>query len=250
MRRTIFILCLILTSGTLLAKDANRSVGIQAGFTQPTYRLNSPTSFGESQSHTDARTMNGFKIGLVYDENLIAGFGFSLGLNYTFAAGQSAWADYGYEPSGKTTLLSTIDYRTQYRYHQGEVFVDWQYKFEIAQRTFLMLYTGPTLQVASYKADDQYRNKDGSALTMSVTHTSYAAEQDAYIRPLNVTWGIGAGFQFDRYFIRGGYDFGIMNPYKEITFNALRKDGDDRWTRGRLDQWQVKVGVYLWQQND
>ena len=79
---------------------------------------------------------------------------------------------------------------------------------------------------------------------------SYQDQQDKYLRRLNVTWGVGAGFQYKRYFLRGGYDFGIINPYKAITFNALDGAlfaGDDRWTRGRLDQWQIKMGLYLWQ---
>jgi hypothetical protein len=42
--------------------------------------------------------------------------------------------------------------------------------------------------------------------------------------------------------VRGGYDFGILNPYKEDQF-----EGKDINTRGRFDQWQIKVGMYLWE---
>jgi hypothetical protein len=65
---------------------------------------------------------------------------------------------------------------------------------------------------------------------------------DMSLKRLNVTWGVGAGFQYDRYFLRGGYDFGIINPNKERSFV-----GHDAYTRGRFDQWQIKVGMYLWQ---
>jgi hypothetical protein len=57
---------------------------------------------------------------------------------------------------------------------------------------------------------------------------------------LNVTWGVGAGFQYKRYFLRGGYDFGLMNPYKHSDF------ANEKHTRGRLDQWNIRLGVYLW----
>mgnify|MGYP003456251769 FL=1 len=57
---------------------------------------------------------------------------------------------------------------------------------------------------------------------------------------LNVTWGVGAGLQYKRYFLRGGYDFGLINPYKSDMF-----DGFDIYTRGRFDQWQIKLGMYL-----
>ena len=64
---------------------------------------------------------------------------------------------------------------------------------------------------------------------------------DEDLRRLNITWGVGAGFQYQRYFLRGGYDFGLFNPYKNQQF-----EGTDRYTRGRLDQWSVKIGMYLW----
>ena len=51
---------------------------------------------------------------------------------------------------------------------------------------------------------------------------------------------IGAGFQDKRYFLRGGYDFGLINPYKNADFV------NGNHTRGRLDQWSIKLGVYLW----
>ena len=63
---------------------------------------------------------------------------------------------------------------------------------------------------------------------------------DQTFRHLNITWGLGAGFQYKRYFLRGGYDFGLLNPYKNTDFeNGIH-------TRGRLDQWEIKIGMYLW----
>ena len=59
---------------------------------------------------------------------------------------------------------------------------------------------------------------------------------------LNITWGVGAGFQYKRYFLRGGYDFGLINPYKSADFaNGVH-------TRGRFDQWSIKLGAYFWYQ--
>ena len=67
------------------------------------------------------------------------------------------------------------------------------------------------------------------------------AGTDYALKRINVTWGIGAGFQYDRYFLRGGYDFGLINPYVSQTFT-----GQDVYTRGRFDQWQIKLGIYFW----
>ena len=65
-------------------------------------------------------------------------------------------------------------------------------------------------------------------------------ENDEALKRLNITWGVGAGFQYKRYFVRGSYDFGLINPYKNIDFE------NGNHTRGRLDQWSVKIGAYLW----
>ena len=84
-----------------------------------------------------------------------------------------------------------------------------------------------------------FRSYNQNASNETITKDS----QNKYdnLKVLNVTWGLGAGLQYQRYFVRGGYDFGIVNPYKEQMFA-----GHDIYTRGRFDQWQIKLGIYLW----
>ncbi|MCR4664029.1 MAG: hypothetical protein K5660_01525 [Paludibacteraceae bacterium] len=252
MRKTVLIALTVLLSAALWAEDVTHSFGFQIGFAEPVYRLNTPTIMGESKDHYENTIMNGFKIGAVYDGNIIGGFGFMMGINYTFATGRSAWNDYDYTQTGAKTLIPVFQYSTTRIYNQGEIFVDWHYKFEIAKQTYLILYSGPTIQYGGYKATDYFRliATGSTSVEMTKVFCSYEDQQDEYLRHLNVTWGVGAGFQYKRLFLRGGYDFGIINPYKEISFNALDGTlyaGDDRHTRGRLDQWQIKIGMYLWQ---
>jgi hypothetical protein len=130
-------------------------------------------------------------------------------------------------------------------YHQLEIPVDWQYKFEIADKTYLILYTGPTLQLGlSYKQSTRTQMSPNGDIA-SVDADRYTQKSVFALKRLNVTWGVGAGFQYDRYFLRGGYDFGILNPYKEATFQV--SDEYSPYTRGRFDQWQIKIGMYLWE---
>ena len=124
-----------------------------------------------------------------------------------------------------------------------EIPIDWQYKFEIAKRTWIILYTGPTLQCGLDLTSKLYKTNNGKEITLEKDNSFYSEDmKDKELKRINVTWGLGAGFQYDRYFLRGGYDFGLINPYKERSFV-----GHDAYTRGRFDQWQIKVGVYLWQ---
>jgi hypothetical protein len=128
-----------------------------------------------------------------------------------------------------------------------EIPVDWQYKFEIAQNTWLILYTGPTLQCGLTFKDKWYIRSDNTSNAFTHEENLYSEEDmaDYALKRLNVTWGIGAGFQYERYFLRGGYDFGLINPYKAQSFNVSEEHRP--YTRGRFDQWQIKLGMYLWE---
>ena len=241
---TLVIACMAVS---MWAKEMPKSgFGIQIGWARPIIRLNSPDLSYPKDSMVNTVKLYGFKVGLVYDVSYIAGFGSTIGLNYTFGVNNSKWKSdnpaYGQYPKTRTVI----------NYHQMELFVDWQYKFEIAKETYLMLYTGPTLQYGitfGMRVDKQ--NED--LITGKVTtengdwFNAYDTEnKNNDLRQLNITWGIGAGFQYKRYFLRGGYDFGLMNPYKNRQFVDAAGETMDRNTRGRMDQWNIRLGVYLW----
>ena len=231
--KRILSICLLLSSIVAFAQaESHHAVGVQVGFAQPISRLNLPVP--EKKTELIPTTFNGFKVGVVYEETIVKGFGYTLGLNYTFGATTSPWKKIG-----------AMDYprsQTQEMYHQLEIPVDWQYKFEIADKTYLILYTGPTLQLGlSYKQSNHTQLIPNGDIT-SVDVDRYTQESVFALDRLNVTWGVGAGLQYDRWFLRGGYDFGIINPYKKDQF-----DGKDIHPRGRFDQWQIKIGMYLWE---
>ena len=220
----IFVCCNIL----LIHAEAPQYIGLQAGFTQPITRLNAPNAGMEKQLNPTA--YNGFKTGVIYDATLVKGFGYTIALNYTFGENHTEWKKVG-----------TNDYprqSTRSYYHQLELPVDWQYKFRIAQNTWFILYSGPTLQYGlSFSKNTHKQTTPNGDIAVS----RYDRFND--FKHLNVTWGVGAGLQFNRYFLRGGYDFGLINPYKAEKF--IVSDDYQPYTRGRFDQWQVKLGVYL-----
>lgn len=259
MKKVFFTLMAVcLASGAMAVDLPKQGFGLQIGWAQPIIRLNSPDN-PESAKDSLANTirLKGFKVGLVYDASYIAGFGSTIALNYTFGLQHSKWKSmypYSDYPRTRTTIM----------YHQIELSVDWQYKFEIAKETYLMLYTGPTLQCGvafDMRLDQQnedipsgeietiegdWKNaykvdKEDKIPVKDPTGKTHVPADNA-IRRLNITWGVGAGFQYKRYFLRGGYDFGLINPYRNADFAG----GNQAHTRGRYDQWQIKLGVYLW----
>ncbi len=233
--KRIVMLCIIVASAAMAYSQSY--VGVNVGYAQPITRLNLPVMGKESV--LNPTTYNGMKVGVVYDVTLIKGLGVSMGLNYTMGGNATDW-------KSKSSSIKYPQERSHGWYHQLEIPVDWQYKFQIAKDTWLMLYTGPTLQCGLSLQKKNYVN-DGKTVEMNAknpTDNLYDAEDTGVfaLKRLNVTWGVGAGFQYERYFLRGGYDFGIINPYKVDSFT-----GQDIYTRGRFDQWQVKLGMYLWQ---
>ena len=106
-----------------------------------------------------------------------------------------------------------------------------------------MLYTGPTLQCGlTFNQKTHKQIQPDGDIDISVNN-KYDSQNINALKRINVTWGIGAGLQYERYFVRGGYDFGIINPYKAQVFNVT--DDYHPYTRGRFDQWQLKFGMYL-----
>ena len=226
------LMCLSL--GAWAVEKPKQGFGFQIDWAQPILRINRPATSNLNDSLKVAIKMNGFKVGVVYDASYIAGFGSTIGINYTFGVYTSKWASEG--------IYSEYPrIRQHITYHQLELFVDWQYKFEIAKETYLILYTGPTLQCG---IDFDMRVDRQMDYDQQVEHFYYdgykSDDPDESFKRLNVTWGVGAGFQYRRYFLRGGYDFGLMNPYKHADFS------NEKHTRGRLDQWNIRLGVYLW----
>ena len=221
--------------------------GIQIGWAQPILRLNSPDAIYPKDSLINTVKLNGFKVGVVYDGSFVKGFGASIGMNYTFGMSNSGWKSQnsGYNEFPQERRLIT--------YQELELYVDWQYKFEIAKETYLMLYTGPTIQCGLAFSMRNDIRKETYPLSGEII-TVYGERQSSYktdepnekLKRFNVTWGVGAGFQYKRYFLRGGYDFGLINPYAATQFVDLLDNPIDRNTRGRLDQWNIKLGIYLW----
>ena len=191
--------------------------------------------------------MNGFKVGFVWDATFIKGFGSMVGLNYTFGTHDTGWQQ-------EFELSKYPQIKEQSFYHQLELFVDWQYKFQIAGNTYIILYTGPTIQAHLSLTTKEFERTitNQNSTSKDINRYDYNDEQlHTDYKRFNVTWGIGVGFQYDRYYIRGGYDFGLVNPFKIGDFNEAfgniygeNKDSG-RATRGRTDQWSIKIGVFF-----
>lgn len=233
MKRNLAIVMTLLLSMTMWAQEGKQAVGFQVGFAETDYRLNAYSTLDEkAKTKLNRSALDGLKLGIVYEAGYWKGMGMMMGLNYTFgAANKKTNTVEGFNGNYSTDLWT----KTTSIYHQMEIFVDWQYKFEIAKNTYVILYSGPTIQC------NMVYKKNLTEHTPLLEVEKQVNMMDD-LKRINVTWGVGAGFQYERYFLRGGYDFGLMNPYRAVDFGE-----GTYYTRGRQDQWQIKLGMFLWQ---
>lgn len=250
MKKYIFAAMLLIISAGAFAQhseytDGDSHIGFNIAYANPTLR----ETLYKDQEKATVTSLNGIKAGVVYETSIVKGFGLQLGLNYTFGTKLG-------KLTGKNEAGTTFKSKEDIMYHQIEIPVDWQYKFEVAKETYLLLYTGPTIEMGLGFSKNTTRQQINPATgkieditlkqdlykQMYANKTDYDEDgiADKY-RRLNVTWGVGAGFQYQRYFIRGGYDFGIFNPYNDVFNN-----NSDFRQKARFDQWSLKLGIYLW----
>ena len=178
MKRIKIILCTLYTVlfpfvASHAADMPKQGFGIQIGWAQPILRLNSPNIAYPKDSLVNTVKLNGFKVGVVYDGSFVKGFGSSIGLNYTFGMSNGGWKSRnpGFNEYPKDRTLIT--------YQELELYVDWQYKFEIAKETYLMLYTGPTIQCGlAFSMRNVTRMQD--FMTGDIT-TTYGEKNSAYL---------------------------------------------------------------------
>ncbi len=223
-----------------IAKTKMGGVGFQLGFARDLLRERKGDN--ETKKFPYLTALNGIKAGVVYDATIIKGFGVSMALNYTIAGAQ----DRSWRKQYDNQIGAYPQVKDSYLFQSVELPIDWQYKFEIAKETYLILYSGPTIQYNFYLKQTQHYKATATTEVQKnhFNHYEIDADKDGTndYTQLNITWGIGAGFQYQRYFLRGGYDFGIYSPYKDRFIDDKGKYND-----GRLDQWSLKIGMYFWE---
>lgn len=245
MKKFLAFVFVLVVAGEIVAQE--QALGLQIGYSQPSLR--EPKAGTYSTKDISNKTLyKGFNVGLAYEGTIIQGFGAFFSLDYTFGADVNDW-----KPLYSNQLVPRT--RDKASYHGLSVRADWQYKFAVAKETYLLLYTGPVIGVnLSMKNTKETEIMDASMtkvdhVDQKVYNRLTENNQELYPQLLryNIQWGVGAGFQYQRYYIRGGYDFGITNEFKYKYVTEVEGQTLEMRNRCRLDNWHVSLGIYLWQ---
>ena len=188
---------------------------IEAGYVQLNHRT----------QDTSAVYLHGLRVGATVD--------FVLPHNFSIQTGAFATLTYGVNnqhwPSISTNPNGTMDYENAQKnilkhnilQLQLTIPVRAYYNITLWKELSMFFFAGPQLQIG-------LTNYDWIKNNMSATTTQWIESQgiktnnhDRYIdkelHRTNIQFGIGGGFEWDRYRLQAGYDFGLNNIYRTPT---------------------------------
>ena len=157
--------------------------------------------------------LNGVRLGATFTFNLPLHFGLQTGLLYTLVYGtnEQHWRSMD-APSVQTEYI-----RHRVLEHSFAVPVRVYYTIPLWKQLNLLFYTGPQLYIGA--AENDYMETHLSEGTKNwldgqgIPTEAYDRMANDLIRA-NIQWGLGAGLEWDRYRLQGGYDFGLNNLVK------------------------------------
>ena len=228
------LLAVVAATTAILAEQPTerQHLGFEIGYNRPLLR----ESTAASTKLANTISMNGMKVGVVYDASIFKGFGTYLGVYYNVANTYTKWQD----GAGLTKYPQT---REQYLTHSIDIPVNLQYRFPIADDTYLIVYTGPSFEYAfSLRQSSYTRTFDQQITRTDKSYFDIDSDGDGKkdYSHFFVKWSVGGGFQFQNYYLRAGYEFGIKSLYSDNYNNTY-----DYTRHGRYDSWNIRLGIYF-----
>lgn len=157
--------------------------------------------------------LNGIRLGATFTFNLPMHFGLQTGVLYTLLYGKNVqhWRSIDAPSVQKEYITHRI------AEHNVTIPIRAYYTIPVWKQLNIFFYTGPQLQIGL--AENDYLKthlSDGAKAWLEaqgVATKSYDRMTDELLRA-NIQWGVGAGLEWDRYRVQGGYDFGLNNMVK------------------------------------
>ena len=205
---------------------------VEAGYNQNwQHSVDTTTSFGY---------LHGGQIGAAVDFLLPMGFSLQTGLYYSLS--------YGYRQSGyRSVIVPTdtnvvpIEYIGHHIYEHNLIIpVRAYYTYTIAKKWRFFFFAGPQLQIGLSQYDKQVNQLSAETEhflnTKGVITTSHDRYASAELSRVNIQFGLGGGFEWDRLRLSAGYDFGLNNL---IRTKVVSTSHMWEWS------WYVRMGVRI-----
>lgn len=188
--------------------------------------------------------LHGIKLGATVDFRLPYHFSLQTGLHYTLTYGQieQHW-------SATTLEMQHIDgdyIRHGIMEHQLGVPIRAYYTIPLWKQLNMFFFTGPKMEIGLAQTDflklhlsEDFDNMQGSLQWLQQNGyptDTYDRYTNGALRRFNIQYGLGGGFEWDRYRIVAGYDFGLNNLVK-----TPKVKGQHMWEWGWFCSFSYKL---------
>lgn len=175
-----------------LAVNLSAQVGIQAGYANVN-EVTKNTTLGVDAS--DA--VNGFVVGPVSEYNLMQNLDLRFGVLYTLLL--------------KSTDNGALGTST-YSGHFVDVPVQAQYSFEVAPSLKIFAFAGPTINFGLAQQTVTKTTVLGNEVKATINHyDDFNNDDKGDISRFDLKLGLGAGARYDKFELRVGYDWGMLD---------------------------------------
>jgi hypothetical protein len=196
MKKLIFTL--FAASLMLLATEASAQVSINAGYLNSTFKA----------QNADPENSNGMYLGASFNLPIVGDLAIAPGIYYSAIAAK-----------GTLHFLNLASATGKFYEHAVNVPLYLNYTFELGRDTNFFLYGGPTAQ---------YGVSSKAKLDMNTVIGDFSEVYDYYkdgdYNRFDVYLGGGVGFQVRGIMVMVGYDYGMLNQYKDKNHEAHRSN--------------------------
>lgn len=164
---------------------ANAQIGFKAGYINSDFKQNI-----SEETNVESESMNGFKVGPTYDLAFTPSFSLQTGLLYSILLNK--------ESESSASVKITMQYLN--------LPIRATYTYDFGNNLKLFGFAGPQIVYGlSAKAK-------ASVSSFEVNYNFYKGEY-ASMKRFDIQLGLGAGFQFENFRFKVGYDFGMLNIF-------------------------------------
>jgi len=173
--------------------------------------------------------LHGARVGATFTFLLPLHFSIQTGLLYTVTCGKNEqhWRS--------MSIQATREEMMQHKVleHNLTIPVRMYYTIPLWKKLNLFFYTGLQVQVGLAETDyiDASSMTDGTVnwlISQNIPVATYDRMKEDRYRT-NAQWGLGGGFEWDRYRLQSGYDFGLNNMARKLEYAPKRNMTEWGW---------------------
>lgn len=176
----------------------------------------------ERTADTTKLYQHGLRVGATIDFNLPLHFSIQTGAlaTLTYGLNEQHWRSM----SEENVQIETLNHHIVQL--QITIPVRAYYTVKLWKELNMFFYAGPQLQIGLTNYDVLVNNTSSEVTDWLVQNNIPTTNHDCYVSKelyrTNIQFGLGGGFEWDRYRLQAGYDFGLNNLQRTVVLSKQR----------------------------